>query len=150
MLARRSDSFPSLLSMRDEFDRMFERFFEGKAPLFGDTAGAGAWLPAVDVTEEGDKVLVKAELPGIDPAKLDVAIQGDLLTLKGEKEESHEEKGRNFFRSERRFGSFMRRIPLPAPVDDSKVHATFKDGVLKVELQKHASVQPKKIAVSKS
>jgi HSP20 family protein len=108
----------------------------------------GAWAPALDVSEKGDVITVRADMPGVDPEKIDVTVQDDVLTLRGTKEEAVEEEGETFVRSERRFGSFMRQVTLPAPVDESKVNATYKDGVLRIELRRSKSAQPRRIPVT--
>lgn len=139
-----------------EFDRMIESFFApvalatlpGRAGRPDAGSLSGEWSPALDISEKGDTITIRADVPGVDPDKIEVTVQDDLLTLRGSKEESHEEKGENFLRSERRFGSFLRQITLPAPVDESKVHATYKDGVLRVELTRNKSAQPRKIPVT--
>ncbi|MBL8745226.1 MAG: Hsp20/alpha crystallin family protein [Phycisphaerae bacterium] len=148
MLAKRNDLLPSFGDLRRDMNDLFERFFESKPGRDGLSTFGGEWTPPLDIEEKADTITVKAEVPGVDPAKIEVTVQDDLLTLKGSKEESHEEKDKNFFRSERRFGSFLRRIVLPSPVDESKVNATYKDGVLKIELTKNKAALPKRIPVA--
>ncbi|MDN3513186.1 MAG: Hsp20/alpha crystallin family protein [Candidatus Brocadia sp.] len=136
---------PSISSMQEEMNRMFDRFFRG-----GDLAEfgvAGTWVPPLDLSETADKVTVKAEIPGMDPKEIDISIQGDTLTIKGEKKEEKEEKGKNYYRMERRYGSFSRSIDLPASVDSNKVTAECKNGVLEITMQKKEEVKPKQISV---
>ena len=130
---------------RREMDRLFDRFFEGwpfKLPAEGRE-----WAPVVDVSETAKDVLVKAEIPGMDPKDIDVSVQGDVLTLRGERKKEQEEKGENFHRVERRYGAFSRSIRLPAEVDVGKVNANYKDGVLKINLPKTKGAAVKKIEV---
>ena len=94
----------------------------------------GDWLPMMDVTVGKDAVTVTAELPGVDPKEIAITLEGDLLTLKGEKEE--EEKDERRHHVERSWGTFMRAVRLPAPVVTEKVTATFKNGVVTVTLPK--------------
>lgn len=148
MLTKRSDFLPAFGDLRDEIDRLFDRFFESKPTTTELPGVAGAWTPALDIAEKDDTITIKAEVPGVDPQKIEVTVHGDMLTLSGSKEESHEEKNKNYYRTERRFGSFMRRVQLPTEVDESKVRATYKDGVLQVELTKDTKAQPKRIPVA--
>jgi HSP20 family protein len=138
------------LDVRREMARAFDRFLEdpysGMRSMMG--AGQGAFLPALDVTEDDKQVVVRAELPGVDPKNVDVTVSGNVLTLSGHKEESHEDKGRDYYRSERSFGSFRRRIDLPESVDPDRVSADYAEGVLSVRLEKKAGAAAKKIPVS--
>ncbi len=141
--------FPSISSLQSEMNHMFDRFFKGW-DLSGLGAETGTWLPPIDLAETNDKVVVKAEIPGIDPKEIDISIQGDTLSVKGEKKEEKEEKGGNYYRMERRYGSFSRSIDLPASVDTNKVSAEYKNGVLEITLQKKEGVKPKQINVKVS
>lgn len=101
----------------------------------------------MDVSETDKEVIVKAELPGMDPKEIDVSVRGDILTLAGERKQEKEEKGVNFHRVERSYGSFSRSIQLPAEVDTGKVEASYKDGVLRITLPKAKAAAVKKIQV---
>jgi HSP20 family protein len=119
--------------LKREMDQLFERFFESpwtEVPALGD------WTPALDVSEGKDAITVKAELPGVDAKDIAVSLEGDVLTIKGEKEQKKEEKDERRHRLERSWGAFMRSVRLPAPVDGSKVTATFKNGVITITLPK--------------
>jgi HSP20 family protein len=119
--------------LKREMDRLFERFFESP---WAEAPALGEWAPAVDVTENKETITVKAEVPGVDPKEINVSLEGDLLTIKGEKEQKKEEKDERQHRVERTYGAFMRSVRLPAVVDGSKVNATFKNGVVTVTLPK--------------
>jgi HSP20 family protein len=119
--------------LRREMDRLFDRFFE--AP-WAEPPALGDWTPALDMTEGKDAVIVKAELPGVDAKDVSVSLEGEMLTIKGEKEQKKEETDERQHRVERSWGAFMRSVRLPAPVDGSKVTATFKNGVITVTLPK--------------
>ena len=119
--------------LKHEVDRLFERFFE--AP-WAELPAMGAWSPALDVIEGKEAVTVKAELPGVDAKDIAVSLEGDVLTIKGEKEQKKEEKDERRHRLERSWGAFMRSVRLPAPVDGSTVTATFKNGVITITLPK--------------
>lgn len=94
------------------------------------------WTPRIDISERGEAITVKAELPGLETKDLDISLEGDVLTIKGEKKHEKEEAGENYRRVERCFGSFHRVIRLPADVKKDKIDATFKNGVLKIVLAK--------------
>ena len=119
--------------LKREMDRLFERFFESpwtEVPTLGD------WTPALDVSEGKDAITVKAELPGVEAKDIAVSLEGDMLTIKGEKEQKKEEKDERQHRVERAWGAFMRSVRLPATVDGSKVTAGFKNGVITITLPK--------------
>ncbi|MFN3531077.1 MAG: Hsp20/alpha crystallin family protein [Candidatus Brocadia sp.] len=140
---------PTISSLQSEINRMFDRFFRGwELPEFG--VETGAWMPPIDLSETADKVTVKAEIPGIDPKEVDISIQGNTLRIKGEKKEEKEEKGENYYRMERCYGSFSRSIDLPTSVDPNKVTAEYKNGVLEITMQKKEEVKPKQIPVKVS
>lgn len=142
-----------LASLRHEMDRLFDDFFHGfdREP-FGEFGLPGrAFTPKVNVSEDDAQVKVTAELPGVTEKEIEVTLAQNTLTLKGEKKEEHEEKDedKSYHRVERRYGSFVRTVPLPTEIDEGKVDATFKDGVLTVTLPKTeaAQQQRKKVAV---
>jgi HSP20 family protein len=122
-----------------EVGNIFERFF-GRLPglrrLRGGLFGDGFWSPAVDVYDRKDSLIVKAELPGMDKKDIKVNIDGDVLTIKGETRKGQEVQGKDCYYSERAYGSFYRAIPLPVAVQKEKTKASYKDGILTIELPK--------------
>ena len=120
-------------TLRQEMERVFDRFFE---PRWDEFEAVGAWAPKLDFSETKDAYLVKAEVPGVEQKDISVSIQDQMLTIKGEKHKEKEEKDEKYHRVERSWGAFARTIALPAGVDTEKVNATFKDGVLTVKLPK--------------
>jgi HSP20 family protein len=126
-------------------DRLFDRFFDWRP--FDLTIREGEWMPAIDVSETGKEIVVKAEIPGMEAKDIDISLNGRVLTLKGEKKTEQEEKEENYHRVERRYGSFSRSFNLPADVDSAKVKATYKDGVLKLNLPKTKEQTVKKIEI---
>jgi HSP20 family protein len=132
-------------NFRREMDSLFNRFFEGW-PIRVSREN-GLWAPFVDVSETPKEVIVKAELPGVDPKEIDVSVRGDILILRGERKQEKEEKSENFHRVERSYGSFSRSIQLPAEVNSDRVDATYKDGVLKITMPKTKVAATKKIEV---
>ena len=132
---------------RDEMESMFDRLFNvGLSPFEGWPARGFGW-PRVDLAETENEVCVKAELPGVDPKEVEVKVEGNLLTLQGEKKQEKEEKRKDYQYVERQYGSFQRTIQLPSSIDPEKVDASFKDGGLTVTIAKRADAKPKKITV---
>jgi len=141
---RREEREYPVLSLRDEVNRVFDEFF-GRgwlAPTFEE-----GWIPAINVSETRDAVEVTAEVPGIDPKDIDIALTGDTLTIKGEKREEEKTEEKNFTRVERRYGGFRRVVSLPSSVDPAKVKATCKDGVLRISLEKKEETKAKPVEI---
>ena len=130
-----------------EFDDLFNRFFRRDFGVPGDPLGKGLWFPTTDILEDKKKITLKVEIPGVEAKDIDVSLDGRRLTIKGEKKHEKEEKEENFHRTERLYGQFRRTVELPAEVDPSKVDASYKRGVLKIELKKTKESHPKKIEV---
>jgi len=146
--AERGERSHPFFAFRQEMDRLMEDFFDGFRTLpFGKRSDT--FMPHVDVVDTEKEIEVSAELPGMDEKDIDVSLTGEALVIKGEKKEEKEEKGKDYYRSERSYGSFSRTIPLPVEVDTNKAAATFKKGVLTVSLPKtrQAIEEAKKIAV---
>ena len=137
--------FREVSRLRREMDRLWEDFFgpgrRGLQPM------AEAWLPALDVSESGDKVTVKAEVPGMEAKDIEISMVGDTLTIKGEKKAEREEKEESYHLVERSYGSFVRSIRMPAPVNADKIEASYKNGVLTITCPKKEEVKPKAIEI---
>ncbi len=153
---RREESDPFALLHR-EMNRVFDDFSRGlgwpsrlwRAPFdMLEGGSAAAWMPSVDVAETDKEVKVTAELPGLDEKDVNVEISEDVLTLSGEKKSEKEDRGKNYHRSERSYGSFYRAVSLPAEVDRDRAEAVFKKGVLTVTLPKTAAAQSKARKIS--
>jgi HSP20 family protein len=137
-----------LALIRSELDRLFDRFLGRPDGWFDFPSPAdGSWAPALDVSETEDTIAVQVEIPGVEAKDLDVSVSGHMLTISGRKEESQQQSGRDFQYAERRFGSFRRRIELPAEVDPDQVSAEHKNGVLTVHLKKLQPRQAKRVSV---
>ena len=130
--------------MRSEMDRLWDSFFE-KGTLRGEEGGE--WLPSLDVAETKNEIVVKAEVPGLEPKDIDISLSDGLLTIKGEKKQEREEKEENYHLVERSYGSFARSIRLPNEVQSDKINASYKNGVLKVVLPKSEGAKKKEVKI---
>jgi len=122
-----------MTGLKQEMDRLFDRFFE---PQWTELPVLGEWAPTLDLSETKDALVVKVEIPGMDPKDIQVSLQENLLTIKGEKKQEKEDKDERYHRVERSYGAFTRSVRLPVGVDGSKVDAKFKNGLLTVTLPK--------------
>ena len=122
-----------MTTLKSEMDRVLDRFFE---PKWEEYAAVGEWAPSLDLSETKEAFMVKAEVPGMDSQDLQVSLQENLLTIKGEKRQERDEKDERYHRVERNYGAFSRSVRLPVAVDGSKVDAQFKNGLLTVTLPK--------------
>lgn len=128
----------------DEFDRMFENFFQ---PFRWIEEAGSDLVPVMDIIEREDEYVVRAEMPGVKKEDLDVTIENGVLTVSAEVRSPAEEKGERIIRQERRYGRYVRSLRLGTQVNEGKVKANLKDGVLELILPKAEEVKPKKIAV---
>jgi HSP20 family protein len=131
-------------SLRQEMDKLWNSLF-GRVPFSGMLGEE--WAPSVDISETKDNFVIRAELPGLEVNDVNVAVSGDLLTIKGEKKKEKEDKDEHHYCSERYYGDFQRVFQLPAGVKADKVDATFKKGVLKVTLPKAEETKRKEIEI---
>lgn len=134
-----------LMRLRREMDSLFDRFLDWRP--FGGEGAVSVWRPVLDVSETPKEVVIKAELPGMDPKEIDISLRDNVLTLKGERKQEKEQKDEDYHRVERSYGSFVRSFRLPAEVESEKVDASYKDGVLNIRLKKTAKSAAKKIEV---
>jgi len=130
--------------MRREMDRFWDSFFDIGVTRPG---AEGDWLPSLDVAETKNDIVVKAEIPGLDPKDLDISLSDGLLTIKGEKKQEKEEKEENYHFIERSYGAFSRSIRLPREVQSDKISASYKNGVLKVTLPKSEEAKKKEVKI---
>jgi HSP20 family protein len=134
-----------LTSLQGEMNRLFNSFFD--APTGPGNGGARRWVPAMDLVEADDHFVLKADLPGLDEKDVSIEVEGDVLTVSGERREEHQRTGEGFHRIERSFGSFRRSLTLPEGVDPESVTASFDKGVLEVRIPKPEERQPRRIAI---
>lgn len=136
------DPLEQLSHLRDEVTRLFD------SPFSTLTQGFNAWAPAVDLYEEKDNLIVKAELPGMKKEDIDVSLHEGTLTISGERKAERQNKEGETFRSERFYGRFQRSVLLPAAVAADRVNANYRDGILTVTLPKTEESKPKQIEVN--
>jgi len=141
----RWDPFAEMADLRREMDQVFGEFF-GRTP-FSMAATEAIWSPLVDIHETKDAFLLMAELPGVKQEDVEVSVEGDTLTLKGERKREAEVKEDQYHRIERSYGRFERSILLPSVVDPNRVKATYRDGVLEVQLPKKEEAKPKAVKI---
>ena len=145
MSIMRWDGLEELGTLRRSMDRLFDDIFTTQRP--GPEPAAVAWKPAIEMFETEQAVIVRAELPNIDPKQVDVTVADDAVTLRGETKHEEERKGRNYYRSEFRYGSFSRTLPLATEVKSAEAKASYKDGVLEVTIPKSDRVKPTSVKV---
>jgi HSP20 family protein len=138
-------------SLHREIDRLFEDFTRSSG---GDLVGTAQinLVPSIDVSENDKEIVITAEMPGLERKDVEITIDDDVLTIRGEKkvEQTEGDKSKNYQVSERAYGVFLRMLQLPPGVDPSQVQATMSNGVLKITIPKPARSEPKKIEVKEA
>jgi HSP20 family protein len=147
MALARWNPYRDMVTVRDEMNRVFNEFF-GRGGTEEGTWYAGAWSPAVDIYETDEALVMKAELPGFSKDDISIELKENTLIMKGERKRQDEVKEGNYHRMERVYGAFQRSFMLPTTVEQDKVKASYKDGILELHLPKVPAAQPKRIAVS--
>jgi HSP20 family protein len=145
MAVVRWEPFRDLAALQSEMSRFMNQVW-GTSSAGGGT-GPSTWLPALDVWETDEDLVLALDLPGIPEEKVSIEVDDSTLTVIGERERSVEDAGDRFYRFERRFGSFSRSVTLPQGVDESKISAEFKDGVLEIHVPKPEERKPKRIQI---
>jgi HSP20 family protein len=140
----RFDPFRNLSTLQEQVNRLFESSF----PARGDNAALTTWAPAVDIYETENELVIKADLPDMDEKDLDVRVENNMLTIRGERKFEQQVKEDNYLRLERTYGSFSRSFSLPSSVNTEAIKADYKNGVLTVTLPKRAESKPKQVKVS--
>ena len=146
MALTRWDPFRELSIMQERMNRIFDdagRGWRGDEPSSTTT-----WSPAVDIYETESEIMVQAELPGVDRKDITLNLEKNVLTLKGERRFEKETKQENYHRIERAYGGFSRSFSIPTTVDEDKIRADYKDGVLRVSLPKKEQAKPKQIQIA--
>jgi HSP20 family protein len=148
MAVVRLEPFRDLLTIQERMNRMFDAAFRntGDAQEQEWSLG-GSWAPLVDIYEKDGRIVLSAELPGVDPKRVDIRLENNVLTLSGERKPVTEVTRDAFHRVERSYGPFSRSFSLPAAVDQEKIGADYRDGVLTVSLPRRQETLPKQIQV---
>ena len=141
----RWDPFRDLSVLQERMNRLFED--AGRGYRGDDAAATTTWSPAVDIFETETEIMVKAELPGIERKDIALNLDNNVLTLKGERKFEKETRQENYHRIERSYGVFSRAFSIPAIVDEEKIRADYKDGILTIALPKKEQVKPKQIKI---
>ena|SRR5687768_3221516 len=145
MAVSRWDPFRDLSVLQERMNRLFED--AGRGYRGDEAAATTTWSPAVDIFETETEIMVKAELPGIERKDIALNLDNNVLTLKGERKFEKETRQENYHRIERSYGVFSRAFSIPAIVDEEKIRADYKDGILTIALPKKEQVKPKQIKI---
>ncbi len=148
-MVRRGEEFPAfrgLELLRRDMNRMFDEFFRGDM-LADDSFFTRDWTPAVDVVENNDSYILKAELPGMTKDDVKITLENNVLTIRGEKKDEFEKKEKNFHRIERSYGAFERSFTIPGSIKSENIDAQYNNGILTLTLPKAEEAKPKLIDV---
>lgn len=144
----RWDPFRDLVTLRDRMNRLFE---DAVTTARGEEKDliSSSWAPAVDIYEDETQLVLTAEVPGIEEKDIEIKIEDNTLTIRGERKMEKETKEENYHRIERAYGSFFRSFTLPNYIDQDKIHAEHENGVLKITMIKKAELKPRKVKILK-
>lgn len=142
MAISRWEPFRDLMNLQDRMSRLADPFVRGSQ---GETVGG--WFPPVDIHEESDRIVLRAEVPGVSSDDIDVSVENGTLTLRGEKKQEVQANEGGAYRLERFYGMFTRSFVLPSAIDPEQIRATYRDGILEVVVPKAETARPKKIKV---
>jgi HSP20 family protein len=137
-----------MVTLREKMNRVFEDVFTGRTEEGKDFA-TSTWAPSVDIFETEGELVLTAEVPGIDEKDIEIKVEDNTLTLKGERKFEKETKEENYHRIERSYGSFYRAFTLPNSIDPEKIQATHENGVLKITMPKRSELHPRKVKILK-
>ena len=136
-------------TIQQEMNRLFGTFFDNQVGV-NATRGTRRWIPAMDLVEDEDHYVLRADLPGVSESDVNVELEDNVLTISGERHSEHEDKKEGYYRIERASGSFSRSLTLPEGVDPDSVHANFDKGVLEVSIPKPEERKPRRVAIGVS
>jgi len=145
MAITRWDPFRDVVALQNRMNSLFQDFGRGQSD--SELVSTAAFVPPVDIYEDEHKIVLKLEVPGLKQEDLDIQLENNTLTVRGERKFEKEEKEENFHRIERRYGSFYRAFTVPNTVNTENVKASYDNGVLRVELEKRPEAKPKQIKV---
>src|SRR5574337_210029 len=143
----RWDPFRDVMTLQERMNRLFDHALSRTRMDDEEGLTASMWSPAVDIFETSDSIVMKAELPGVSRNNIDIQVQDNTLMLKGERKFEREVKDENYLRIERSYGAFQRAFNLPTGVQQDKIRAVFKDGVLEVTMPKAEEAKPKQVKI---
>ncbi len=143
----RWDPWTTLPTLQDRINRLFDDAFPTRTAGGEDELSLLDWRPSVDTYEEGDNIVIKAELPGVKKEDVSIDVKNNVLTLKGERKHEENIDEQNYYRRESAYGKFQRSFTLPDAVDPNKIEASYKDGVLKVTVPKTEESKTRKIEI---
>ena len=145
----RWDPFREISTLQERMNRLFSEVAR-RSPVAEEEMVQGAWIPPVDIFETGDSIVIKAELPRISKEDITLEVKENTLTIKGEKKFEKDVKEESYHRVERSYGAFQRAFSLPGTVQQDKVKAKFRDGILEITIPKAEEAKPKQIKVDVS
>jgi HSP20 family protein len=135
-----------LQTIQQEVNRLFGTVFEPQARA-GNGGGLARWIPAMDLVEDGEHFVLRADLPGVSEKDVNVELEDNVLTIKGQRESQHEERKDGYYRIERASGSFSRSLTVPEGIDPESIEAHFENGVLEVRIPKPEERKPRRVAI---
>lgn len=131
--------------IRKEMDHFWDSFFDLEPRR--RSGDAGDWFPSLDLSETKSEIVVKAEIPGMDPKDIDISLSDGVLSIRGERKQEKEEKEEDYHLIERSYGSFARSVALPKEIKHDKISASYKDGVLRIVLPKSEEAKKKEVKI---
>jgi HSP20 family protein len=140
----RWEPFRNATTLQEQFNRLFESTFPGRA----SESALTTWAPAVDIQETENELVLKADLPGLEEKDIDLRVENNTLTIRGERKFEKQVNEDNYLRVERSYGSFSRSFSLPNTINTEAIHAEYKNGVLTVQMPKRAESKPKQVKVN--
>ncbi len=143
----RWEPFQDLLAIQERMNRLFDETLQRTRSREEEDISAGLWAPPVDIYETENEIVLKAELPEIDQKDIEIKVEDNTLTIRGERRFDQETKKENYHRIERAYGKFSRSFSLPNTIDQEKIKASYKDGILKLVMPKKEEKKPKQITV---
>ena len=146
MTITRWDPFQDLISLQERMNRLFDETLCSQAGE--EEASSAAWAPVVDIYETESAIVVKTDLPEVSRSDIDIKVENNVLTIRGERQLKEEIKKEDYFRMERQYGIFRRSLPIPGDIDQKGIKASHKDGVLTIEIPKRSNSKPRQIQIT--
>jgi HSP20 family protein len=140
--------FNEMSLLQNQMNRLFEGALHGWPDESNGTTGTTSWVPAADIYESDNELVVNLDLPGIDPKMVDLRVENNVLTIRGERQFEEKQNKDNYHRVERSYGAFGRSFTLSTAVDPEKTRASYKAGVLSIALPKAEAAKPKRIQIA--